>query len=498
MLQWCILNIERRSPNGIAWSYLSLASVTMLSWVPLVWHHVPVADDFAFMELVRDGGLTGYLARCGVWRPLGQYIPTAVLLRSADLVPVLVLGTHIVNTLLFFAVSRRLFDGLKLPFFVALVFGIFPFGYQAQTCMINYNYLLPVTFFLGNVLLLTALRSTRLTTGWVFLASCLLCLGAMLSNECLFFSTIASGLFAWTASSPPSFTASFRGRAILAYAPLLSAGIWVVSYWILKAEGVPKTPAFHAATIVSVYARQYSLLHIFEPWFDPVTRALLFFRWTAVTAAVVAVLAGIFSAALFRLAHVSTPRTESRIDLRRLFLVLSSLLVGGSAIFVIAGGYSLDSRKKYPLLVLMLWMAAWCWRAVRRERGVAWRPFVAATALAVLAGAPTAWLVAGIWKHEVSRYNQLADFIVAWQIEGPVVINGDPNVYKAWPHFSTTLGYRLDDDWVLNLAVQYRGGGAVHVVSPGAPIPFGCTFLKYDASAANWRVAPPSANAVEL
>lgn len=73
-------------------------------------------------------------------------------------------------------------------------------------------------------------------------------------------------------------------------------------------------------------------------------------------------------------------------------------------------------------------------------------------------------LVIGIWKHEAQAYNHLADQLVARKIPA-VSIHREPDLHRAWPTFGRSLGLYFDDEWVLNLALAYRGGAPVTITA---------------------------------
>ena len=81
-----------------------------------------------------------------------------------------------------------------------------------------------------------------------------------------------------------------------------------------------------------------------------------------------------------------------------------------------------------------------------------------------LIGVSTTWLVQGVYRYEILRYDALTDFLVANQISGEIQVQLEPTVSST---IQTTLGYKFyNDDWggaVLNWAMKGKGGQSVKV-----------------------------------
>ncbi len=458
-----------------------------MAWIPLIGRSLPVADDFRFMRLVADGGLPGYLHSLGLWRPLGDYLPIWLFLQNPSYHPVLVLLTHLLAAILLFHVCQFLFGGVRLPLLAALVFAMFPFGYEAQTWIITYNYVIPVPFFLANLLLLARHEELDWPIPILFVTSSALAFFTALSNECLFFASILSGLFALIEA--PTGTGRVRkllgGKGFLTLAPLTGCVVWLALYYTFLGKDIPKhITQLHPQSILSVYYRQYSLLDVFIPWLSSVTRHFMFAGWSTITVAAVAMCVILFLSGLGRL----SVRAESTFGFREAssykLLAILALLLGGSLIHAVAGGFSLDSRKKYPLIPLLLLLGCWMWRSVFKKRQVPAPAFLAFGAVMCIAAAMTTWLVVGIWKYETARYNALAEFIAKNDVHGDIRVIWNPDLKRAWPQMCRTLGYGFDEAWVLNLAVEYQGGNPISVAASDK-----ATVIEYAPEASRWVLA---------
>ena len=99
--------------------------------------------------------------------------------------------------------------------------------------------------------------------------------------------------------------------------------------------------------------------------------------------------------------------------------------------------------------------------------------------------------VVGIWKYETARYNALAEFIAKHEVQGDIEVRWNPDLNRAWPQMQRSLGFRLDESWVLNLAVGYREDP---YRDPGEVVrlwlqPDKSTVIEYDPEASRWVLA---------
>ncbi len=272
-----------------------LTAATVLAWVPSLRPYTPHSDDLEFLL-----GIGNYFGRWGVWRIVGHlpamytnHYPFAVLALLGHVAAVLVI---------YYALSE--FVGNDRALFAGTVLGTFPFGDEAILWSAAFSFVLCTAFFWAAIL-------TR-TQFWVCLLFSLLC---ALSNDALLISLFLSGLLFRTIAPPLA--------SVLYYAA-----------WKLTATEVWK-PITHLnpRSLVSVWAYQY-----FPAW-----RVLQ--SWGSLWP-IMLVLLGFLAVLLYR-----SPRTEPdwRLAVRALILMM-----GASLAYVFAGGFSLEPRKEYPLLPLLL------------------------------------------------------------------------------------------------------------------------------------------------
>ena len=465
------------------WAYVILTSGTLLAWFPLLGASLPVADDFPFMAIIKNGGLFGYLRSFGLWRPLGQYLPIRLFLENPLYHPVLVLCTHLAAVVLLFHVCQSLFGGIRLPIVASLIFALFPFGYEALTWVITYNYILPVPLFLTGLLILIDQHKRRCSTAALFCLIFILSLLTVLTNECLLFVTAASGAFVWVKQSGEWLPRFDRRRLLLTLAPGLGCAVWLGLFYAFPGADTPKhVTSIHIPTLLSVYYRQYSLFDVFVPLLNPVTRGFLTHDWSGKTFVAVFICAAVFVFGIVRVSR-SFPVGPFTNRMRMMFCIIG-LLLGASLIYVVGGGFSLDARKKYPLVLLLILFGCWASRSVFRPGQMHRRLFILAVIVASGIGVASTWVIVGIWKYQTKCYNGLADFLIASRVGQPIEIRWNPNFYEAWPQMARSVGYRFDDDWVVNLALEYRGGA--ELVKPVGPP----KTVQYDPAARVWFLSP--------
>jgi hypothetical protein len=469
--------------RGNIWVYLTLAAGTLLSWLPLLGPNSLFADDNMYVRVISHGGVAGYIHSFGFWRMAGVIPQVWLFSKSPCYPPVVVLLAHLAAVFLFFHLCRMLFGGIKLPVAAALVFGMFPFAYEAQTWMIAYCYVVAVVFFLANLLLLANHTEIKWPTPVFFCLSSIIALFTALSNECLFFATIFSGCFVWIRAPKGSLrvAAMLRGRGLLTWAPLVGCLVWLVLYYSFKGADMQKQiTVMHLPTVLGMWFKQRTLPEIFVPWASPICRHLIFSAWSWVTVTAVIACGVLFLVGLGCSSKVKEPNSSLNPSAFHTLAAILAISFGASLIYVVGGGYSTDCRKKYPIVVLLLLFGCWIYRALFKRHRVSSSSFVAYASIVFGFAAMTTWLIVGIWKYETMRYNSLADFVTDHKLRGNIEIRWNPDVYKAWPQMTRSVGFRFDQDWVMNMAVDARGGDRV-TNSPNSS-----TWVEYDPTNSRW------------
>jgi len=470
------------SPVVLAVCVLILS--VLIAWLPLLGTYLPVADDYEHIRIIRESGWAGYFHNFGFWRPLGQWLPVMLFVWNPLLPPILALSCHIASTLILFFVCRKMFGGIALPLYAASVFGVLPVAYEAQTWLLANNYLLAIPCFLLTLFLLVHESRRAASRGVIFAGIFGLAFLTNLTNESLFFSVISAGTIVWCYRTQKQGSSNWPAIG-LAGAPLLGCTCWFLLEHIYRGASMPKQMAFHLPSVVAVYFRQTSLLDPFQAWWSRACRELLLYGWGTATGTGTVILGVVLVVAFVAFFRNSAGGNRRTMFSHSLAVPLFLMLFGGSLIYVFNGGFSLDSRKKYSLFPLILLGMCYIWRAFGRV-AISRVRFATVYIALLVSGIPSTWLVIGIWKHEVTCYNRLADFIVRRHLTGNIQVQWVPDVYKAWPQFYRTMGFRLDDDWVLNAAVQARGGSPVSTL----PSQDGkSSVIVFDPTTEDWELA---------
>ena len=136
-----------------------------------------------------------------------------------------------------------------------------------------------------------------------------------------------------------------------------------------------------------------------------------------------------------------------------------SLLLGATGIYALAGGYSLNLRKRYVIVPLLVMAAAATFWGISPRLALRlsflWRSATAiGTTCAV--GCLTSFLMLSLWYHEIKRVNQLADTIAQSRLSGPVYVERNPKLTDIWSHAARSWGDPIDSEAVA-LSLHDRG-----------------------------------------
>lgn len=148
------------------------------------------------------------------------------------------------------------------------------------------------------------------------------------------------------------------------------------------------------------------------------------------------------------------------------------LLFGASSVYALTGGYSLDTRKKYPLVALCLLMIGWVYHSYLPNLALGGFSL----AVVIFLGVLTTWTVIGVWRYEERRYHSLVTILINQPRLQEIRLESDRDLYKEWPKLEPALGFRFDDEWVVNLALSFNNRQPIRKTS-NAPV-----LLHYGAS----------------
>lgn len=323
-----------------------LTAATVLAWVPSLRPYIRHSDDLRLL-----GGIGHYFHRWGVWRIVGHLPAT-----YTDYYPFAVLGLlgHVATVLvIYYALSKIV--GNDRALFAGTVLGTFPFCDEAILWSAAFSYVLCTAFFWAAIL-------TR-TQFWLCLLFSLLC---AFSNESLLIALFLSGLLFRTIAPPLAsvlYYAAFKLTVTEVWQPVMTG----LPNFLSRMAG--RAAYFNPRSLVSVWAYQY-----YQPW-----RVVQ--SWGSLWP-IMLVLVGLLAVLLYR-----SPRTEPdwRLAVRALILMM-----GASLAYAIVGGFSLQPRKEYPLLPLLLFFIC----SLMPVKPSRW-----AVAVLSVIGLVSTWLV--IWNRDL-------------------------------------------------------------------------------------------------
>jgi hypothetical protein len=267
-------------------------------------------------------------------------------------------------------------------------------------------------------------------------------------------------------SRPAAFRRNLAAATAVSLAPLIGAGLWVVAYESLKPVLPIKTISYiNVPSVFSAIFYQYTNLEVFDVWIHgPLRRhALSTIVASDLVLTLVAVCAIPFLIVGVMRAADPAPggaqlSKRSGIKMGAFFVCMLALLLGAGAIYALGGGYSLDARKRYVILPLLLMTAAagtWLIWGPERARAVWPRGGYIATTAICISGCLTSLLVLSIWKYELTRLNLLADLISEKKVSGNFQVNWNPDLTSIWPHAERSWGPSAS--WALTEALRARG-----------------------------------------
>lgn len=437
------------SRNALKWDRWFLVIAILASWLPLCRPYFLFADDFHFSEWLITEGIPIYFQELGVWRLLGHESVIGAMLLHPLASGVTGVLLQVTASLLFYALTRQFIHSRSLTLLLALLFAVYPWSEQNLAWAAAQTYVLATIFFF--VVVAVMLEVFVLREAPAFLVCFFGALFSSLSNEVLFFELLVSGGFAFF--SPRQ--RLLRQKAILAAAPILGCATWAALHLIfpgvLKLRGVVLAPR----ALVSAIVYQYTNLEIFEPWFHSATRSLIFFRWTPWLAVAVALLIGaLFWSWKQNRAARSQTAVDSRTRDKTLFLFFALLLLAAAMVYAISGGFSLDSRKKYTFIPILLWIAGCAIERILRLEKVSLiaRRMILPVALV---GIATSWLQIALWRHEVERFDLLLEFLRRQPQPSAVRIDWPSRIQEAWPHCDRHWGVPVAD-WIVENGISFK------------------------------------------
>lgn len=448
--------------------YVIIVAASLAAWFPVLGGSPLIADEYPFTLTLKDGlfaYFTNWFSSWGTMRLLGQVINGFNTNHPTFCYFLLVL-THIFTVCLFFRVSQILLKRTGLSLVLALVMGIFPWGYQSVAQIMGYTTMLSTTFFLVNLLLLLNFSKNLKLQPYIFVISYFITLITQLIYENLVFAFMLSGIVIWLDEDKNK----LKWKSIIQNTKLKISGLAPflggLTYLILckltvnmnyVTNTLGRSIKPNPEAILSTYYYQYTNLYIFQPWFSSATRELIFFRWTWIDLLIFGISLTILIVSLLSFFKQKRQLLQPQNKLSiQLFIYFLLLMFGASLIFVVAGGYTLDTRKKYALIPLMLLFLGWIWSNLFEHKLNLSPKFVVILTTLGLLGISTTWLVVGTYRYEVMRQETLATFLATNNVVGQIQLEFNPDIKTAWPTMASTIGFDIFDDWAINIALKAK------------------------------------------
>ena len=457
---------------------MAVALVALAAWLPSLRPYVAAAEDFSRVH-VPDPSLAAYwnwaLAQYrveGLWRLVG--FPFTDISRHVHPLgfPLFALASHAVNGLLLAHLLRRLKVGEFLSTWAALCFVALPCAVEANMYSVASQSIQATTAFLLIASgLVGALRCASVSVWSLGLCFLAVLMGNAIQENLMFAYTVLPASLAFVLW-PRTEWSQETARAVAAYTmcTLLAIGTFVVVTMGARTDPT-KAPSLHLGTILSFPVHQTTNLIPYQVWSHADLLGLVFRHESIATlvVSVVLLVAGL-TLAMPTLVERSVEADESADSrARRLLGAALALWYAAGFIYVLGGGYSFESRKKYVTLAFLAIVGA-----VVASRGVqavsgrqARRGALGLAIGAIVLSAATTWVVSGLWVLEARRGSALVSAIAARPDVTAVAVRFVPDLISLWPQWRDVASSQHHAAWVTELEVFRRFGRTVHRVPAG-------------------------------
>lgn len=482
-----------------AWLGLGfLVAALGLAWMGALQIYYPNGDEYLYLGMFDEGlvpTMRQHFVRDGLQRFVGYVWAVSLIGLPPSLIGPVCVAVHLIAVSLVFLTARVLTRNWVVAVFIAIVWGVYPLGYHAVLWSTGTYAVLHLSLVLAAFLILFRHRVRPFQLRWLpYALSGAALLIAGFIGEYLVFAFPMLGLLALTAVREYR-VADWRSlvREPMLWWPLIVTVVFLALLAWSKPHGIqsvenPKIGdlnwhRLNPRSLLSVWYYQYTGVFQLQPWRQPGAFRVAFQTWT--TPMLIAVVAlAVAAVGLLRkfLAEVRVISATAEKPPLSLGVVLFGLLPCVSFVFVIAGGYTGDSRHNYiPSafgLLFVGWVIARWWPPGKHSSSLIFPAALLVLAVAVV----TNWLVVGGFRYETRRHQALIQFIHDQDIRGPVRILHEPALYHTFPLMPRTLSHgfgTVGEGWCFEWALSYLRTKRVPLTgqldlsvtnAPGAPL----------------------------
>ena len=288
---------------------------------------------------------------------------------------------------------------------------------------------------------------------------------SLLMHEAVFFSLCVVGFVIWV---KPDFWRDPKSAVVVSLAPLVGALLWGTVYELTKpANPVYAVTEINLRSALSALFYQYRSLEVFDVWTNDSLRNHAISTFQPINLVTVLALCAVpfLVGAILRAARVENDDSvRQQAEIKPIAFLIWMILVvdGGAFIYVLAGGYALDSRKRYilmPMLIMAAAAAIWLiWRPDRARTFWLRNGSVAITAICIF-GCLTSLLMTSLWRNEIKRLDLLVELIIENKIVGSLQVDWKPDLKAIWP--ASEYSWGITAQTVLDEALRVHGFGSV-------------------------------------
>jgi hypothetical protein len=455
-----------READGFA--MLLVFAVSFAANSTLLWPYQFYADDYPQFNMTA----AEWVETRGVWRILGIMLPAWLV--SVNCYGLAAISLHAISGYLFYLIARRGIGSVPHALFFTVVMLAFPWGYQALLWASALSFALASCLLWAIIYVLLAFHADRL---WRYLiAAGIVCASflCLLQNEAAFFPLCFAGVIVWM--RPQIFRRDWKSAVAVSLSSAVGAGLWGVVYEIFKpAHPIKIITHINPATVFSALFYQYSNLEVFDVWIHtPLLKHIISTLGGIDVVLTLLALCAIpfLISAVIRVGHdgATVPQSNGgQIKPSALLIYMLVLSLGAASIYALGGGYSLDSRKRYLIVPLLVMAVAAATRLIRGPKltGSLWPKGVAITTSTIcIIGCLTSLFMMSLWKQELTRLNLLSDLIVENRLSAGLQVDWNPNINDIWPNAQRSTG--VDPGIALNQALLARGVKSISLMPESA------------------------------